>query len=378
MILRHSARTDVGRTRDHNEDDFGVGEGVEIERLGNLFVVCDGMGGHAAGEVASKLGVETIIAIYYEDGSDDRPAALRKAFERANVRIHTEGRGTMGTTGVAALLLHNALHIANVGDSRAYLVRDGQIQQISRDHSLVGEQIAAGVITADQARSLYYRNVITRALGYQPDVVVDLFLNPVLVGDLIVLSSDGLHGLITDDEIARIVTMETLADAVDHLVDLANERGGTDNITALVARVDALDPPAQSSDHQANSASDDRMTVEIPMLAPLSPAPSAAAIPQNPVPPAAKPTERRLSLLGGLLAALLLIVLVFAILFTLQVEPVPAPATTAIPTTLLPAPTQSPTPLATVPAAPTIAPTPLATVPIVPTIAPVASPAAAP
>ncbi|HWQ13176.1 MAG TPA: Stp1/IreP family PP2C-type Ser/Thr phosphatase, partial [Roseiflexaceae bacterium] len=241
MKLRFRGRTDVGRTRDHNEDDYGYGEGAQVERFGELLVVCDGMGGHAAGEVASHMGVETIIAAYYEDESEDRTQALRQAFEQANARIHAEGRGSMGTTGVAALLHLDALLIANVGDSRAYLIRNGTIRQISRDHSLVSEQVAAGVITADQARSLYYRNVITRALGYQPEVLVDLFRWPLQPGDVVVLCSDGLHGLVSDEEILQIASSEPLEEAVDRLVDLANERGGTDNITALIAHVDALE-----------------------------------------------------------------------------------------------------------------------------------------
>jgi Serine/threonine protein phosphatase len=144
MKLRHSARTDVGRTRDHNEDNFGVGEGAGVEQYGELLIVCDGMGGHAAGEVASRLGIETILSTYYSDASPDRVDALRRAFERANARIHAEGRGAMGTTGVAALFYKGMLHVANVGDSRAYLIRNDEICQVSRDHSLVGEQWQPG------------------------------------------------------------------------------------------------------------------------------------------------------------------------------------------------------------------------------------------
>ncbi len=112
----------------------------------------------------------------------------------------------MGTTGVAALIHHDALHVANVGDSRAYLVRDGQIRQVTRDHSFVSDQVAAGLITAEQARSSPHRNVITRALGYQPEVLVDMFRYPLQVGDIILLCSDGLHGLVTDDEMATLTT----------------------------------------------------------------------------------------------------------------------------------------------------------------------------
>jgi serine/threonine protein phosphatase PrpC len=237
MKLRQSARTDVGKTRDHNEDTFGIGEGEPVEQMGELLVVCDGMGGHAAGEVASQIAVETILAVYYGDSGENRPQALEQAFEQANAQIYARGQGSMGTTGVAALLHHDALHIANVGDSRAYLVRDGEIRQVSRDHSFVSDQVAAGLITADQARLSPHRNVITRALGYQPEVLVDLFRLPLQIGDIIVLSSDGMHGLILDQEILETVTTMPPDQAVERLIDLANSRGGTDNITVNCPKI---------------------------------------------------------------------------------------------------------------------------------------------
>jgi serine/threonine protein phosphatase PrpC len=333
MKLRHSARTDVGRTRDHNEDDFGVGEGAGVEQYGELLIVCDGMGGHAAGEVASRLGVETILSTYYSDASPDRVDVLRRAFERANARIHAEGRGAMGTTGVAALFYQGMLHVANVGDSRAYLIRNDEICQVSRDHSLVGEQVAAGVITADQARSSYYRNVITRALGYQSEVQVDLFHLPLQAGDMVVLCSDGLHGLVGDEEIYEIVRSMPLADAVDRLIDLANERGGTDNITAIVAQVDELDAlPATTDDAEPERATVElpttvtSATVEFPATArfPAEPAterisPPPAAPPTAPPPPALPPQResvpRRMNWLGATLATALFAGLVAVTLF---------------------------------------------------------------
>ena len=344
MKLRHSARTDVGKTRDHNEDSYGVGEGEQVERLGQLLVVCDGMGGHAAGEVASRIGVETILSVYYSDPTEDRPAMLEDAFEQANAAIYAKGHGSMGTTGVAALLHHDALHIANVGDSRAYLIRDGTIRQVSRDHSFVSDQVAAGLITPDQARASPHRNVITRALGYQPDVTVDLFRLPLQVGDIILLASDGLHGVVADAEIAAIVTQPP-DEAVDRLIDLANQRGGPDNITVVVARVDALDWDAQPVPDQEVESTPDRTTVELPLphdSLPPSPdapaAPSAAAAPAPdlsdttapPTPARPRPApsmERRLTLLGGLLATLLLTILVFVILFALNQSPAVAPPT---------------------------------------------------
>jgi protein phosphatase len=233
------------------------------------------MGGHAAGEVASQLGVATIIATYSHALSPGD--ALRDAFVAANERIYGEGHGSMGTTGVAALFLRNVLHVANVGDSRAYLVREGQISQISLDHSFVSDQVAAGLMTPEQARSSNIRNIITRALGHSPEVEVDLFTVALRAGDTVLLSSDGMHGLITDEEIAEVAGMLPLDGAAQRLIDLANERGGTDNITVVIAQVDGLDPGLTAANAEAAPATD--------------------------------PTERPLSRLGLALASLTLVAL---------------------------------------------------------------------
>ena len=352
MKLHSTARTDVGRTRDHNEDTFGLGEGEAVEQLGELLVVCDGMGGHASGEVASQLAVATILEIYYADQNEDRPAALERAFTAANARVHTQGRGTMGTTGVAAVLHHDALHIANVGDSRGYLIRDGTIRQLTRDHSFVSDQLAAGLLTAEQARISAHRNIITRALGHQSEVSVDLFRWPLQVDDIVLLCSDGLHGLVEDDELLQIVQDEPLDDVADVLVDLANARGGTDNITAVLARVDALDWDMQlvADDAATEGASAKTAQITETIIAPPAAVP-AAAPPPGPITPPHK--ERRLSLVGGLLAALLLATLLFAILFVyLTPAPVLAPApvpVAATATAATPAVTAAPAVTPTVP-----------------------------
>ncbi len=279
MRVRFSARTHVGMRREVNQDAY---EGRQLGQA-TLLVVCDGMGGHAAGEVASQLGVETIIATF----SDQHPPddALRHAFVTANQRIYGEGRGSMGTTGVAALFLHNNLIVANVGDSRAYLVREGQISQISHDHSFVSDQVAAGLMTPEQARLSNVRNIITRALGHSAEVEVDIFTVALMAGDTVLLSSDGMHGLIADDEIAEVAGMLPLDEAAQRLVDLANERGGSDNITVVIAQVDELDTPGASGDTA--------ITTPLPELAPSRPAPS----------------ERPLSRLGLALASLTLVAL---------------------------------------------------------------------
>jgi protein phosphatase len=353
MKLQHSARTDVGRTRDHNEDNYGVGESALVDTLGNLFVVCDGMGGHAAGEVASSLGVEMILNAYYEAENENRATVLEQAFTRANLLIYSEGRGSMGTTGVAALVYRDVLYVANVGDSRAYLIRDQTIHQISRDHSLVSDQIAAGLVTPEQARSLHYRNVITRALGYQQDVTVDIFRWPLEVGDIIALSSDGLHGLIEDPEIVAIFAEHPLEQAVERLVDLANERGGTDNITLVAVAIDALD---WAGDEDEELADPDLITQPIPLPQPVPAAPlleePAATIPaasmvaeqRVELAPAPARADRRLTLIGGLLAAILLAALVMIVLVAPRppvAPPVPPPATQLALPTQLPPPTPS-------------------------------------
>jgi protein phosphatase len=250
MKCSHSARTDVGRHREHNEDDYGVGEGDQADQLGHVFVVCDGMGGHEAGEVASHMAVEHIITAFYGLRDDERGVALSLAFESANAAIFNEGTRTgtsMGTTGVAAVLRNDTCIVANVGDSRAYLIRDNDIRQISRDHSLVNEQIAAGMITVADADKMYYRHVITRALGHQPDVVVDLFSFPVQPNDRILLATDGLINHVNDAELVSIIGQSSGSDAVERLIDTANERGGSDNITALIVSVDAVDTAVTSA-----------------------------------------------------------------------------------------------------------------------------------
>ncbi|GIV91190.1 MAG: protein phosphatase [Chloroflexus sp.] len=240
MRIRYSARTDAGKRRAINQDAY---RSAEIGQ-GTLLVVCDGMGGHLSGEVASTLAAETILTTFQPN--DDPAESLRQAFVMANRRVYEEGRGTMGTTAVAAFFYRNMLYVANVGDSRAYLVREGQIRQLTLDHSLIGDQVAAGLLTAEQARQSTIRNIITRAIGHLAHVEVDLFREPLLPGDTIVLSTDGMHGLLSDDEIAAIASMHPIEVAAQRLVDEANARGGPDNITVVVAHVDGLDPTISS------------------------------------------------------------------------------------------------------------------------------------
>src|SRR5437588_7255578 len=221
-----------------------------MANTGALFIVADGMGGHAAGEVASEIAVDTVSNMYYQDDSDEVATSLLRAIKRANALINQRAaenmlRSGMGTTCVAAVLRGNMAYIANVGDSRAYIVRGGQVKQVSQDHSWVAEQVRAGLLTEDQARTHAQRNVITRCLGTQADVEIDVFPEPIEENDALVLCTDGLSGLVTDDEIRRIVNQSGPQESVYHLVERANENGGPDNITAIVVSVQevGVEPP---------------------------------------------------------------------------------------------------------------------------------------
>jgi serine/threonine protein phosphatase PrpC len=253
LRLEVAQLTDVGRKREHNEDNMAYvipKDEQVMATKGALFIVADGMGGHAAGEVASEIAVDTVSNTYYMDDNIDVVVPLMQAIKRANAAIHQRAaenmlRSGMGTTCVAAVLRGNVAYIANVGDSRAYLVRQGRVKQISLDHSWVAEQVRAGLLTEEQARTHAQRNVITRSLGTQPDVDVDVFREPLSPGDCLVLCSDGLSGLVSDEELKRIVEQSVPQESVYHLVERANENGGPDNITAIVVQVQEVgaEPP---------------------------------------------------------------------------------------------------------------------------------------
>ena len=245
--------TDVGRKRPHNEDNMAYvipKDPQVMTKKGALFIVADGMGGHAAGEVASEIAVDTVSYAYYQEDNEDIAVSLMHSIKRANTLIHQRAaenmlRSGMGTTCVAGVLRGNTAYIANVGDSRTYLVRNGQVRQISQDHSWVAEQVRAGLLTEEQARSHAQRNVITRCLGTQADVEVDIFAEELQEGDCFILCSDGLSGFVSDDDLRAIIDQYVPQESVYHLVERANENGGPDNITAIVVRVQEVgwEPP---------------------------------------------------------------------------------------------------------------------------------------
>ncbi len=253
--------TDVGKKRKHNEDAFA------LDLNDGLFIVADGMGGHAAGEVAARITVETIgefIAatrqkeeatwpFKYNHALHFNSNRLAIAIEKANERVMAAVAAQpwlkgMGTTVVAGLLNEKVLSLAHVGDSRAYLFRDGSLRRLTDDHSWVHEQVAAGILTEDEAKSHPLKNVVTRALGGGASVSPDLQELSFSAGDRYLLCSDGLTTMLSDEEIEQAVAdHEDPQELCRALVDVANEKGGVDNITVVIARVlNSSEPDVES------------------------------------------------------------------------------------------------------------------------------------
>ena len=242
-----SLRTDPGCVRDVNEDSgchVHPGDPHLLGERGILTVVADGMGGHAAGEVASRIAIETISRSYYY-GSGEPSAALRRAFMEANRRICEVAAGAdnlrgMGTTCTALALCGERAFIAHVGDSRLYLLRNGRLYLLTEDHSIVMEMVRRGTLSREEARHHADRNVITRALGTNSNVDIYMPASPltVRIGDIFMLCSDGLHDLVEDRELEQILVMtSTPYEASERLIALARARGGYDNITIGVVKL---------------------------------------------------------------------------------------------------------------------------------------------
>ena len=251
MKVTYQALTDVGRKRKGNEDSLFVNPEQK------LFVVADGMGGHAAGEIASSIAVDSINEFVCLTGGDEEitwPFGLdetisydgnrlktavrfanKKVLEATKEKSEYEG---MATTVCAVLVDDAVANLAHVGDSRVYLMRDGELSQLTSDHSWVNEQILSGVISPEQARSHPLRNVVTRALGGKADLQVDMQAHEIEAGDVLLLCSDGLTTMIPDDEIARVMRESggDIEKAAQALVDAANAKGGEDNITVLLLK----------------------------------------------------------------------------------------------------------------------------------------------
>jgi serine/threonine protein phosphatase PrpC len=241
-------QTDIGRRRKVNQDAGSA----DLKQ--GVFVVADGMGGHQGGEIASSIVAQELPTALIALRASGVPASRtlletglktvnRRIFEQGLKEIHLKG---MGTTACALTFTPTHAFLGSVGDSRIYFVRPGQIWQITRDHSLVAEKVRSGIITREKAKADTQRNVITRCIGFEPDVMIDTYEYPIQQGDCFVMCSDGLHGLVEDREILEIIMDRVFQqnqhqEAAKALVSLANENGGDDNITVLVVQVDSLE-----------------------------------------------------------------------------------------------------------------------------------------
>jgi serine/threonine protein phosphatase PrpC len=248
--------SDVGRSRKNNEDTIGdpailarvVGRAERLRSRGALFAVADGMGGHSRGELASHLAVATLFAAYYKSSGEHAPALLA-AWDAAHASVFLAGGAAnadlektsplrMGTTLVAALALDGQLLVANVGDSRGYVLASGTLSQVTTDHSLVAEEIRLGMLNADEAKHAPFKNVLTRALGAEKESHAELFEVAWSRGDAFLLCSDGLHGVVDESRMAQMLAELAPEEAARGLVSLANEAGGPDNVSVVVGRLD--------------------------------------------------------------------------------------------------------------------------------------------
>lgn len=384
LKLEPVALTHVGRKRSNNQDYLGdlifkSGRKYGPEKLnerGHLFAVADGMGGYAGGEVASEFAITTLFERYYNGpSSGDIGTDLSEAIRAANLKVHTEasgsGRPQMGTTLTSVLVKGNKAIFGNVGDSRTYLVRQGIPERVTHDHSLVQDQIDAGVLTPEQAERSAIKNFITRAIGHRDEVESDLFEREIQKNDVLLLCSDGLHGLVQEIEMGTIVaTASSMQEAAQTLVDLANERGGHDNISVLLVRVEdvgeALPPilngrePLYNTNRSLfNQQTEPLGSVTVPSIggttisksdrptAPVVVAPppvySQPTIPMAPV-RENKPKTGGKGLLLGLLALLVIAGVVAAYLLLFNTTPAPAAVPTPVPAVQ---PTTTPTITAT-------------------------------
>jgi serine/threonine protein phosphatase PrpC len=238
----------VGMARTENQDFFGYWEPDDdrsFDLKGRLAVVCDGMGGHSGGEIASRIAVKAIIENYEQSESDNIVESLRLAIEYANATVHGEGVRVpelmgMGTTVTAVVQRREMVYFGQVGDSRAYLIRAGQMKQMTKDHSLVQQLVDEGLLDASEMETHPDKNVILRSLGVKPEVEVDVSHIPIADQDMFLICSDGLSGLITDAEMLEIVLKGgagSLRAICEELVDAANNAGGHDNITVQIIRI---------------------------------------------------------------------------------------------------------------------------------------------
>lgn len=250
--LSFAARTDIGRVRENNEDkyDFFLPEDASTLALrGRLWAIADGMGGHSAGQVASEAGLKTVIRSYFAAPLErELSDVLRAALEDANTLItraaeQMNAKNGMGTTMVVAIVKEEMLTIAHVGDSRAYLLREGErIRQLTTDHSWVEEQVRRGALTREEAELSPYRNVITRSVGMGDGMNADVLTERLLPGDTVLLATDGVTGYLSGDALAALASGKSLSKAALDIIDAANDAGGKDNSTVVLLKVQEIVP----------------------------------------------------------------------------------------------------------------------------------------
>jgi len=246
------AATDAGTVRDSNEDLVYVPDQADVETSDVVILaLADGMGGYERGEVASRIAIDTLLNKFAEAESDDPVLLLKQAYREANSVIYEDGsakgeHNVMGTTLVAAVIRDDDLTIGNVGDSRAYLLRAGRLNQVTADHSLVAEQVKMGVMTEEEARESTHKNIITRAIGHRQRVDVDIFEIKLLPEDKLFLSSDGIHDYLDDNEILNVLKEMEPEHAAKELIARALTAGSSDNVSAVcawMAPISILEPP---------------------------------------------------------------------------------------------------------------------------------------
>ena len=385
-----AGQTDPGRRRQLNEDAWRIAGQAQAPHLwsqrGRLFAVADGMGGHAAGEIASHLALDVLFASYYDDQDDlVLPSVMRleEAIKAANRRVYEQSirnksQTGMGTTVVAATVHDDWLTIASVGDSRAYLIRNGEAKQITHDHSWVAEQVKAGVLTEEEARVHMYRSVVTRCVGHQADIQVDTFELLLDPGDAVLLCSDGLSGQVADEEMARVVNQFAPDQATGRLIELANLAGGPDNITVIVFQV--------REQAQTQTRTQDQRSVD-DGLADTQPLPELSVrsvpFPEQDIQPDTRFDLRVIVVIGLIGLALIAVfgIVIVGSLWGWDFVRTPTPTSTSAATSTLTStatstPTDTPTATHTLTATPTVPPTPTLTV--TPTYTPTPTPTPTP
>lgn len=265
-LIESASLTDVGKVRTSNQDYV---DEFKTPRGDRLLVVADGMGGHRGGATASRLATQTIGEVF-KASSADSPDTLYDALAAANARVHQQSiddpelRG-MGTTVVALLFdIEGNVWVGHVGDSRAYRLHAAGLEQITQDHSVVGEMVRRGLITAEEAEVHPRRNEILRSVGVEPEVEIDVAQVLVAQGDFFILCSDGLTGPVKDSEIAKCVQSESPQNAAQTLVNLANENGGPDNVTVQIAMIPSQATITLAHDNKNENENDKRSTQEVP------------------------------------------------------------------------------------------------------------------